>query len=220
MTNKIAPAPWHLTGQGYVLAVYLPTRFLDQHSFIPAHLQNSRRGRIAYIIFADYQQSDVGAYYELLYIGGSLAFGEQRHHSISKIYVSSQDSIDNGQKNWGIPKEMAQFKVSYGANNQDSIALTTPTGDIIAQLHFSHHLLRFPVSTKLAPTRLITLAQDWHNTRFFFAPQANGHLKPALLKDCYINSQYFPDIAQGRVVACFKVTDFSLIFPVPKTQVL
>ena len=70
------------------------------------------------------------------------------------------------------------------------------------------------------PTRLITLAQDWHNTRFFFAPQANGHLKPALLKDYYINSQYFPDIAQGRVVACFKVTDFSLIFPVPKTQVL
>jgi hypothetical protein len=40
--------------------------------------------------------------------------------SISKIYVSTQDSIDNGQKNWGIPKEMAHFEVQYGADNHDT----------------------------------------------------------------------------------------------------
>jgi hypothetical protein len=57
----------------------------------------------------------------LLYIGGTLKFGQKRHYSISKIYVSTQDSIDNGQKNWGIPKEMAHFEVQYGADNHDTI---------------------------------------------------------------------------------------------------
>lgn len=218
--TQIAAAPWHLKGQGYLLVVQLPTQVLDSQSFIDDSLQQTRRGHFAYIIFADYQQSDVGAYHELLYIGGSLKFGKQRHYSISKIYVSSQASIDNGQRNWGIPKEMAHFAVQYGANNHDAVQLTTPSGKVIAKFDFSHHLFKFPVSTKLAPTRLITLAQDWQGQRFYFAPQAQGYLKPALLKNSYVDARYFPDFNQGRVVACFKVTDFSMVFPVPKTQAL
>lgn len=220
MTQKIAPAPWHLKGQGYVMVVQLPQQVLNEQSFISNELKATRRGHLAYIAFADYESSDVGAYHELLYIGGTLKFGQKRHYSISKIYVSTQDSIDNGQKNWGIPKEMAHFEVQYGADNHDTIKLSTPTGETIAQFSFSHHLFKFPVNTKLAPTRLLTLAQDWQGQRFWFAPQAQGYLKPALLKESYVDKRYFTDLNQGHIIACFKVIDFSMVFPVPKTQVI
>lgn len=220
MSQKVAPAPWYLKGQGYVMVVQLPTQVLDNESFIEPSLKSTRRGHLAYIAFADYESSDVGAYHELLYIGGTLKFDQKRHLSISKIYVSTQDSIDNGQKNWGIPKEMAQFEVQYGADNHDTVKLSTPSGDTIAQFDFSHHLFKFPVNTKLAPTRLRTLAQDWQGQRFFFPLQAQGYVKPALLKACYVDKRYFTDLNQGHVIACFKVTDFSMVFPVPKTQAL
>ena len=220
MSQKVAPAPWYLKGQGYVMVVQLPTQVLDNESFIEPSLKSTRRGHLAYIAFADYESSDVGAYHELLYIGGTLKFDQKRHLSISKIYVSTQDSIDNGQKNWGIPKEMAQFEVQYGADNHDTVKLSTPSGNTIAQFSFSHHLFKFPVNTKLAPTRLRTLAQDWQGQRFFFPLQAQGYVKPALLKACYVDKRYFTDLNQGHVIACFKVTDFSMVFPVPKTQAL
>ena len=220
MSQKVAPAPWYLKGQGYVMVVQLPTQVLDNESFIEPSLKSTRRGHLAYIAFADYESSDVGAYHELLYIGGTLKFDQKRHLSISKIYVSTQDSIGNGQKNWGIPKEMAQFEVQYGADNHDIVKLSTPSGDTIAQFSFSHHLFKFPVNTKLAPTRLRTLAQDWQGQRFFFPLQAEGYVKPALLKACYVDKRYFTDLNQGHVIACFKVTDFSMVFPAPKTQAL
>ena len=220
MTTKIAPAPWQLTGQGYLIVVQLPKHVLDNESFIDPKLKSSRRGRLAYIAFADYQSSDVGPYHELLYVGGSLKFGQQRHHSISKIYVSTQDSIDNGQRNWGIPKEKAYFAVKYGTDNQDTVQMTTESGETIAKLHFSHHLLRVPVNTRLAPTKLRTLAQDWQGQRLFFPLEAQGHIKPALLQEAHVDKRYFPDFTQGRVLACFKVTDFNLVFPVPKTQAI
>lgn len=219
-TEIVAPAPWHLRGGGYVLVVQLPKAVLDNESFIDADLQASRRGRLAYIAFVDYQQSDAGPYHELLYIGGSLKFGNKRHHSISKIYVSTQASIDNGRRNWGIPKEMALFKVNYGNNNKDEITLTAPSGETIASLSFSHHLFPFPVSTDWAPKRLLTVGQKWEGQYFFFRPQAKGSLKPALLTSSFFDKRYFPDLNQGHVLACFKVTDFSMIFPVPKTQAI
>lgn len=220
MSIKVAPAPWQLTGQGYLMVVHLPQDFLDNQSFIEPHLQASRKGHLAYVAFAHYQQSDVGPYHELLYVGGQLKIGQKHHYSISKIYVSTQDSIDNGQINWGIPKEKAYFAVDYGQDKQDHIKVTTETGEVIANLHVSHHLLPFPVNTRLAPKALRTLAQEWQGQRFYFPLEAQGHMKPALIKESFFDQRYFPDLNQGRVLACFKVTDFSLVFPVPKTQAI
>lgn len=218
--TAIAPAPWRLTGQGYLIVVQLPKKILDNEGFISDELRPTRRGRLAYIVFADYQESDVGRYYELLYVGGTLKFGQKRHYSISKIYVSSQASVSNGHRNWGIPKELAHFSANYGKNAKDDIQLTTETGETIAKLSFSHHLFPFPVNTKLAPARLLTVAQKWQGQYFFYRPQAEGYLKPALLTSATIDKRYFPDFNQGRVLACFKVTDFSMIFPIAKIQTL
>ena len=43
--DMIAPAPWHLKGQGYLLVVHLPKSVLDNEGFISDDLVASRRGR-------------------------------------------------------------------------------------------------------------------------------------------------------------------------------
>lgn len=215
----MAPAPWHLKGQGYILAIRLPEAFLDNESFLPDSLRSTRRGRMAYVMFVDYSQSDAGPYHELLYIPGSLAFGQKRHLSISKIYVSTWDSVVNGHENWGIPKERCDFQVRYGVKGVDEVRLLRD-GEVIAELDFRPRLLRLPFDGRLVPARFRTLAQHFKGREFVYIPVAKGHIKPASLVRSRFDSRYFPDISQGAVVACVKVTDFDMTFPVATVRYL
>lgn len=207
-----APAPWQLKGSGYLLAIKLPKAFLDEHSFIAEDLKASRRGQLAYVMFVDYQSSDVGPYHELLYIPGSLQFSSGRHLSISRIYVSTQASVSNGQRNWGIPKQLCDFAVSYGKNGIDTVKLTL-NGHTFAELCFQKKLFGVPFNGKLVPKKLRTLAQQLSGQEFCYSPEARGHLQPATLLQSSFDPEYFPDISQGRVLACIKVRDFDMIFP-------
>jgi hypothetical protein len=208
-----APAPWTLTGKGYILAVRLPRAQLDNESFIPDGLRGTRRGRLAYVMFVDYERSDVGPYRELLYIPGSLRFRDARRLSITKIYVSTRDSVVNGQENWGIPKERCDFAVAYG-DGRDRVALQAEDGTAFAELEFREKRWRLPVNTRFVPTRLRTLSQHWAGRQFTYTPAARGHVKLASLVSARFDAAYFPDLARGTVVSCLKVTDFTMVFPV------
>lgn len=215
----MVPAPWQLKGQGYILAIRLPEEFLDNESFLPDSLRASRRGRMAYVMFVDYSQSDAGPYHELLYIPGSLAFGQKRHLSISKIYVSTWESVVNGHENWGIPKERCDFQVRYGVKGVDEVRLIRD-GEVIAELDFRPHLFRLPFDGRLVPARFRTLAQHFKGREFVYIPAAKGYVKPASLVRSWFDRRYFPDISQGKVVACVKVTDFDMTFPVATVRYL
>lgn len=208
-----ALAPWNLKGQGYIFAVLMPDAVLDEQSFIPGTLAGSRRGRIAYAMFVDYAESDAGPYHELLYIPGSFQFRDARRLSITKIYVSTWASVVNGRENWGIPKERCDFFVSYGADRVDQIRLKAEDGTVFASLELEHKFLRLPMPGQWVPERLRTLAQHWGGLHYTFAPEATGHIKWAAVRHWEFDARYFPDLARGKVLAAFKVTDFRMIFP-------
>lgn len=215
----MAPAPWQLKGKGYILAVRLPAAVLNEQSFIEKALQATRRGPLAYVMFVDYESSDAGPYHELLYIPGSLQFTEGRHLSISKIYVSTWDSVVNGHANWGIPKERCDFQVKYGADDVDEVKLLIE-GKVFAELKFRHRFFRLPFNGSWAPKKLLTIAQWFKGREFRFVPQAKGYIKPAQLLESRFDSALFPDISQGKVVACVKVTDFQMVFPLADVREL
>ncbi|HEX4937173.1 MAG TPA: hypothetical protein VFX11_00750 [Candidatus Kapabacteria bacterium] len=215
----LVPAPWQLKGQGYILAIRLPDAFLDHQSFIADSQRHTRRGRVAYVMFVDYRESDVGPYHELLYIPGTLAFGRRRHLSISKIYVSTRDSVVNGHANWGIPKERCDFQVRYGVEGVDEVRLLRD-GQVIAELDLRPRLFRVPFDGRLVPARFRTLAQHFEGREFTYIPVAKGHVRPASLVRSRFDSRHFPDISQGKVVACVKVTDFDMTFPVATVRML
>ena len=214
----LAPAPWHLKGSGYVLALRMPRDLLDNPSFIPDSLQGSRKGNLAYVMFVDYIESDAGPYHELLYIPGTFRFNQSRNLSITRIYVSTWDSVVNGRNNWGIPKNRCNFAVDYG-KEQDNIRLTTDEGTLIAELALrTRRCFRIPTTTALVPAKLRTLGQHFGGQQFLYAPSSSGHIKPAQLLDARCNPEFFPDFSQGKVVACMRVTDFTMVFPLARVE--
>jgi acetoacetate decarboxylase len=58
-----------------------------------------------------YDTSGVGAYKELLFIPALFDFDKKKAFNISKIYVSTEESVYNGIENWGIPKQLANFNI-------------------------------------------------------------------------------------------------------------
>ena len=205
-----APAPWHLTGQGYMVAVRLPEAFHAQGSFIAEGLRD-RHSLLSYVMFVDYATSDVGPYQELLYIPGSFRFGDARRLSITRIFVSSWASVVNGQQNWGIPKDRCDFDVKYGEVDEVRLSLQ---GKPIAELRFRRSLFPVPFSTALVPPLLRTLAQRQGGDEYTYTPTAKGHIQPGALLDWRFDAAQFPDLSQGVVMGCVRVKDFAMDFPV------
>ncbi len=209
--NKTAPAPWRLTGEGYVVAVWMP---MSATKIKMPWL----RGRIQLLIFANYAQSNVGAYYELLHIPHLNHGVIKGYPSIDKIYVSTMASVINGQQNWGIPKELARFDYhnADGQPNTDLIEVKTPDDQAIARIEFESGGIKFPISTALAPKRLRTLVQDWQTKRFYVAPEAKGQACFAKVKNWTFNADYFPDLSQAKVISAIKISELEMIFPIPQ----
>lgn len=228
--SGIFPAPWQLTGKGYVVAVWMPhlnntveqsEQTLARKFMNKAGLLGSG-GRVQLLIFAHYTHSDAGPYDELLHIPQLSHGAVQGYPSIDKIYVSSMASVINGQNNWGIPKQLASFDYHQAAKSPatESIKLYTPDQQPIAQITFQSSRFKFPVSTALIPARLRTLVQDWRGKRFYTAPEASGQASFATVKNWWFDPVHFPEINNGKVLAAWKMTDFNMTFPLAKITAL
>ncbi len=216
----LAPAPWQLTGSGYIVAFRLPADLSEDALFIPESLRGKRKGTVAIMMFVDYAQSDVGPYHELLFIPGVFHFNNSWNRSISRIFVSTWESVVNGNINWGIPKDRCDFNVQYG-EQQDIISLTAEDGTNFAELTFrSSRWPRLPGTTRLIPKKLRTLGQHRDGKQFLYMPASNGHAKPATLVNARFNPAYFPDLSQAKVIQCVRITDFAMTFPVADVETI
>lgn len=212
----LAPAPWDLAGQGYIFVLWMPQDVLDHGSFIPPQTPRVGRGRLAFTMFVDYAASDVGPYRELLYIPGKLRFGKSKqdaHLSITRIFVSSDDSVINGRLNWGIPKDRCDFEVDYG-QHRDRFALRSADGHRFAELDLEPFGPRLPAPMQWSPRAWRTLSQLREGRRYTYAPQASGRFRFARVRHWRFDAAQFPDLARGRVLAAVKITDFRMRFPV------
>jgi Acetoacetate decarboxylase (ADC) len=208
----VAPAPWTLTGNGIILLYRFPRKWIEENGFLADYQQDAFKGIVGSVMLVDYHSSPVGSYRELLFIPGYFKLGGKNTFSISKIYVSSQESVWNGINNWGIPKELANFTVeqpdkrtklfSASLNDQSFFEATVKSG------RFS-----FPFSSALFPLNITQrLGQDLLLTK----PSAKGKAYFADIQDIKINASLFPDLSSLKPLAALVVEDFEMKFPVPE----
>lgn len=210
----LAPAPWQLRAQAYLLAL----KFAETSPFTAlAGLVEPRIGPLAFALFVDYAEAPVGPYRELLFIPGTYRFGAQRWPSITKIYVSTQASIDNGRRNWAIPKELASFDVSYGVDGVDRIRMDVD-GVRAVELVFAPRSPRVPCASWLLPPRLRTLAQPDGERTLITRPRAHGKLQHARVVEAWSDGRHFPALSRARVFASFKLTEVALTFPAAEAR--
>ena len=216
----IRPAPWDLRGSGWIVALKLRPDASAHDAFLPRDLVGRGRSLASYLMFVDYAESGCGPYRELLFIPGAFPFGDGRRHlSISRIVVSTWDSVVNGRNNWGIPKDRADFEVEHGgAGGREDCVRVTSEGRELCELRLG--ALRFapplPVPVALLPVALRTLAQRFRGHTYYYAPEARGRVRPGRLLSWRFDPALFPDLAAAAVLAAVKVDSFRMRFPVAK----
>ena len=210
------PAPWHLTGDGFILVYWLSKTFILKNGFIPASLVDSFRGGPSAVMLMNYRMSAIGPYQELLFIPGRFIYQGQSFSSITRIYVSTWESVVNGRNNWAIPKKLANFtwytdawgvEHIHGAQNnrQFSTFLLKAVGPTL------------PVTSAFIPPNWRTLLQPDHKI-LFTKPYGKGKVKIAKCLNINIDADFFPDLSQRRLLGVCKVTDFEVTFPVASTS--
>ena len=205
---KAYPAPWKLTGRGYIFLYKFKRSFVERGGCVPDFLKGCFAGGFGSVMLVNYEASDAGPYGELLFIPGKFRYRGKRLDTISKIYVSTMESVVNGRANWGIPKEKADFSFEPGDGTET--ARITVNGSAAAEFTIQTGGPAFPVSTKLLPFPLV---QRWEGKDYYTNFSGRGRGRLAKLKNVKIDGELFPDISLCRPLAVIRVDPFDITFP-------
>jgi hypothetical protein len=206
------PAPWSLRGHAWIVALRLPAGDAARTAFVPPDLRTTVKSVISVLICVVYDEAPCGPYRELLFIPGTMKFGDARHPSVSRILVSTWDSVVNGRRNWGIPKDRADFdwvrsedgdhwRVTSDGRELCALEFTAPTG------------VRLPLRTAWVPRKLGTLAQRLDGRTYYDRPAATGDLRLCRLRQWRFDPQLFPDLSRATVLTALRIEGFRMVFP-------
>jgi len=212
-TNRpeFLPAPWSLTGRGYVFVYKFSDEFVRKQGMIMPQLMPHFKGGFGTVMLVDYTSSNCGPYHELLFIPGKFQYHGKNLHSISRIFVSSISSVINGQRNWGIPKDQAEFQVKQDKDGSE-IWRVRFKGIEIFQARVKKGVLPFPVHSAIAPS---TLLQSWEKQVFFTRLSARGWGRLAKFAEVRGDGQYFPDLSTQKPLLGVSITNFHMTFHEP-----
>jgi hypothetical protein len=124
------PEPWHLRGQMYLSVFLIPRRDMPA---LPPVLAAAVRpltvgGRVAVgAAWVSYEPGGVLHYKELL----SAVLVHERGRprvSITDIWVDSVASREGGRRLWGIPKELADFRIDADTEPLVDATISSPSG--------------------------------------------------------------------------------------------
>lgn len=210
-----APAPWTLHGDGWMLLLRLPEAQRRDPAQLPHELQGRPIRGPSVLMFVDYAASPAGPYRELLYIPGRFELEDgRRAWSVTRIYVSSWESVVNGRLNWGIPKDHAEFRRTRVGRGERLEVETA--GRRIATLELAPRGPALPVRAGLLPASLRTLVQFHGGRRFELAPGAAGRAGLARVVSLASDPELFPALGAARLQLAARIPRFSMSFPVAR----
>lgn len=129
-----------------------------------SHITNDIfKGGLGGWILYRYASSPVGPYDELIYVAGNFQSKDSNTNGlrITNIYVSTENSVWNGRRNWNIPKHVAKFEWShpFRARNTESqvVKIYHPSIDeqkpfFSATLTQSKYVPYLPINTNYFPS--------------------------------------------------------------------
>jgi hypothetical protein len=206
--NLQTPAPWQLEGEGIILVYKFSKKWVETFGQLPSNLVGKFKGGLGYLMLVNYKNSPVGPYRELLFIPGK--FYPHGKQSITKIYVDSEASTQNGRANWGIPKKT--LPISWEEEN-GKISIKIISGDrTIFSCEVRTIGIPFPTSTSFLP---IDLHQTFKNLTYYTKPTGSGWGKLAKVTIKEIDNAYFPDLRSQNPLIAVKIKPFRINFPIP-----
>jgi hypothetical protein len=209
-STPIALAPWNLKGRGFMFIYHFDKGCGSLAHFMPKEHHGAYQGGLGALMLVDYESSNAGPYQEILFIPGKFSLGGQRRHAISRIWVSSQESVVSGRANWGIPKDLASFAISQQSKGHETWAVSEPGKKPFFAAEVSFGGVPFPVHTAALPMPLL---QTWRGNRFLTRFRGFGLGRFAHLDRVTVDTEIFPDLAQKKPLFGIEVSPFRLTFP-------
>lgn len=124
------------------------------------------------------------------------------------------ESVDNGRENWGIPKELADFRFETAGPGRRRVTVSQG-GVTLFSATISKYGLSFPVSTRLMPLPLVQRL----NGKFYYTQfNGSGTEKLARLSDVAVNVDFIPAIGTARPLAGIGVHRFAMEFPIARVE--
>lgn len=203
---EIVSPPWTLTGYGYLLLYKLPESVST--SFVT---HGAYKGGLSSIIIANYIRSGVGPYEEIMFIPGVVQYQQTKGYSVTQIYVSTMDSVINGQRHWGLPKQFAHFSFEQRDQHTEQIQASDENGNQFANLTLSASGIQFPIRGFILPR----IHQEYEGRTIITRLHAQGWGQWAKLTHAEFDNINLPDISSFRPLAAIKITSFTMIFPEP-----
>ncbi|TGK33406.1 acetoacetate decarboxylase [Leptospira gomenensis] len=203
------PAPWNLYGEGFVFPLWAKKDYNREMGFFSEEDSKQYKGGLGSLMLVNYEKSDVGPYYELLYIPGNFEYKGDSFKRITRIFVSSQTSVEEGIRNWAIPKEKADF-IWIKEGNLTKISAFRG-GKEFFRVSILTKGFSFPVSTKLLPYTLLQKSPEGYlKTRFI----GKGKGRIATIQEIWSDEAVFPDAIKGGMFQTgVHSVPFELVFP-------
>ncbi len=208
-------APWQLTGEGFIFIYKFSEKFLAEYGFLADYQSENFDGGLGTFMCVNYTSSNVGPYFELLFIPGKIDLKCKNlakikaGFTISKIYVSSQTSVENGISNWGIPKELADFQWNI-INDKEIEIKVSKNGHIFFKANFRKKRLEIPVNSSIIPLNII---QKLNKKYYLTKPKAKGKMAFSNLKHLEIDGDFFPKIDKIKPLVGVNIINFNMTFP-------
>ncbi|TGK07998.1 acetoacetate decarboxylase [Leptospira semungkisensis] len=205
------PAPWSLTGEGYLFPLFGKKSYNAEMAFLDEEDRKSYRGGLGSLMLVNYERSNVGPYYELLYIPGNFEHKGKNYKRITRIFVSSQTSVEEGIRNWAIPKERADF--TWKKEGSLTKIEVSRNGKTFFKIEIRSLGFGFPVNTSVLPYVLLQKEEDGTKLSTAFIGKGKGKL--SRIESVWSDETVFPDFVKGGGFKTGIFADpFDLIFPV------
>lgn len=206
-----APAPWVLRGEATALLYRFSEEWVRDQVQLPTGFTRALGGGLGVVMLVRYFASPVGPYDELLVIPGRFQSGGAAGFTIGDIWVSSEASVDNGRRNWAIPKKLARFEVTNDGRRQRFCVEVG--GARLATFETEAGRWGLPLTTALVPKPLRTLLQSGADRGLFQTTiGATATLRRARLLRAETH-EGMPAINAGSLLGAWRLTGLQMTFP-------
>lgn len=201
---------FRFTGSGYLLFYKFPPALVKKQANIPDYLEDRFAGGIGCVAIANYTDSDVGAFQELLFIPGTFNLRNKKSGSITIGYVSKSAAIENSMQNWAVNKQTADFVFQKRSSSVEEITVGIGGESIFNIRLKTSGLFSFNVNQTIIPYNFLHKREL---TYFYTAIQAKGKAKKAKVERVSSSPDYFPDLSGLKPIKAVKLEKFIYLAP-------
>lgn len=208
-TGPIVEPPWQLRGAGWILPLTGRSDWLREQGWLGERSEDFAGGPGA-LMLVDYQHCPIGPYRELLCIPGRFRTPLGLRPAITRILVSTADSVQQGQRHWAIPKTLGRFECHTESGRE--IWEITEGGEPLARFELSALGPALPVRGQWCPSAWRTLAQPAGDIWRLVSPSASARVRLGRCHQRWCDAQRFP-APPGSSGLALQVSELQMCFP-------